>query len=359
MRITFISLEWPHEGHVGGVGRYAFRLATYLATAPGIELTVITFQGGTPLKVATMLYIPRPRHRAGRFYGAPLRVRKVVKASRPDVVHSFGDDWAIAAHTRVPLVRTFHGSALAEARSSTGLRRLNHYVLAVTEQLSALRADHKIGVGPESVTTFSCDDLMPPITEVWPSKSISKSDEPSVAFVGSYEGRKRGYLVANAVASASRKIGRPVSLTVIGPASDKASWPGTTRHVAGASDDTVKQIIQTSWVLMAPSLYEGFGIPAFEALSLGTPVIASSNPGSEYMLSLTEPAGSLQIHSDDDLADALAARLAGGPSIEEPEDAGRRIAVERLTTLASPRRLIEEIYPRAQRLAKNGDSRVA
>jgi hypothetical protein len=49
MRVTFICLEWPHEGHVGGVGRYAYRLASSLVAVTGIELAVVTFDGGLPL----------------------------------------------------------------------------------------------------------------------------------------------------------------------------------------------------------------------------------------------------------------------------------------------------------------------
>jgi glycosyltransferase involved in cell wall biosynthesis len=359
MRVTFICLEWPHEGHVGGVGRYAYRLASALATRPDIDLTIVTFAGGTPLDGASLRTIPRPSGRLGRFYGSPLRLRRVISATRPDVIHSFGDDWALASHRGTPLVRTFLGSSLAEARSSTGLRKLNHYVLAVTERISSLRADVKIGIGPDSVEEFECEDFMPPVTAVQAPEDVHKTDEASVVFVGSYSGRKRGAVVADAVEAIRARTGLQIVLTVVGPSSDAHSWPAGTRHVSGASDADVLRIISRSWVLVAPSLYEGFGIPTYEALSMGTPVIASSNPGSEYMRSLTEPAGILQICPDVDLSDALAARLSGGPSIEGPEDSGRRTAVERLTTLASPRRLIEEIYPRALRLAKNGGSRVA
>lgn len=359
MRITFICLEWPHEGHVGGVGRYAYRLASALTALPGVDVTIVTFAGGVPLDGATLLTIPRPSGRLGRFYGAPLRLRRMIAATRPDVIHSFGDDWALSSHRGVPLVRTFLGSSLAEARSSTGLRKFNHYVLAVTERLSSRRAAVKIGIGPDSVEEFECGDFMPPVTAVHAPEDVSKTDEASVVFIGSYAGRKRGAVVADAVEAARVTTGREITLTVVGPPSDAHSWPVGTEHVSGASDADVLKIVNRSWVLMAPSLYEGFGIPTYEALSVGTPVIASSNPGSEYMLTLTEPQGILQICSDDDLRGSLAARLTRGPSLEASEEAGRRTAVDRLTTLAAPGRLVDEIYPRARRLANIGASRGA
>lgn len=353
MRVTFICLEWPHSGHVGGVGRYAYRLATSLAADPDIELTVVTFEGGAALDGAALRYLPRPAGRFGRFYGAPLRLRKIVAATRPDVIHSFGDEWALAAHAGVPLVRTFLGSSLSEARSSTGLRRLNHYVLALTEQLSAHRADHRIGIGPDSFEAFRCEDLMPPVTAIPPRGHARKSNSPSVVFIGSYGGRKRGALVAEVVAEAQAQLGIEIRLTVVGPESDSASWPAGTVHKSGATDDVVQEVVETAWVLVAPSLYEGFGIPTFEALSLGTAVIASSNPGSRYMLRATEESGALSVVEDKRLVPELIARLLHGPNLSSAEDVGRRRAVDALLNAASSLRLTNDIYPRSIAEAAN------
>jgi len=39
-----------------------------------------------------------------------------------------------------------------------------------------------------------------------------------------------------------------------------------------------------AWVVAAPSTYEGFGLPYLEAMSCGTAVIATPNPGSREVL---------------------------------------------------------------------------
>jgi glycosyltransferase involved in cell wall biosynthesis len=165
-----------------------------------------------------------------------------------------------------------------------------------------------------------------------------------VVFIGSHGGRKRGGLVEDTVAEVGSRLNQRPRLTVIGPQSDAHRWSPETAHVAGASDGDVAEIVARSWALMAPSSYEGFGIPTFEALSLGTAVIASSNPGSDYVLSLTEPAGALEVVADEHLASSLEARLRRGPKLDENEEQGRRLAVETLLRDASVERLKHDVY---------------
>lgn len=69
VKVVLISLEWPHAGHVGGVGRYAFRIAEELQQR--VDLTVVTLVSGTPLEGATMVYVPRAPGRIGRYYLTP------------------------------------------------------------------------------------------------------------------------------------------------------------------------------------------------------------------------------------------------------------------------------------------------
>lgn len=50
------------------------------------------------------------------------------------------------------------------------------------------------------------------------------------------------------------------------------------RFVTNASNQEVYDILSNAACLISPSLYEGFGIPPLEAMSLGTPVIMSDIP---------------------------------------------------------------------------------
>lgn len=342
LKVTFVCLEWPNDYHVGGVARYAYRIAAALASR--VSLTVVTFEGGIPLDGVRMVTIPRSTSRMSRYYGSAITLRRVVQSIPADLVHSFGDDWAVRRRAGVPLVRTFLGTSLAEARASTGLRKVNHYLLAITEWRSAKRANYRIAIGPDSFAQFQCDALMAPVVPVSAPGDVTKTVTPSVVFVGSSTGRKRGHLVEEAVGRVSEQLGERVRLRVIGPETDAAAWSPSTEHLAGASDAEVSSAIASSWVLMAPSLYEGFGIPMFEALSLGVASIASDNPGSAYLRSLTEPAGAISIVPDDRLAEALAARIAIGPDLTAEESAGADRAVHQLLSEASPSRLVDAIY---------------
>ena len=340
LNITFLCFEWPSAVHSGGVARYAFRIASALASH--VNLTVITFENGTPIDGVRMVYVARPKSRFSRFYIAPFQARRALKTLDVDVLHSFGDDWALS-RSGTPKIRTFLGSSLSEARSSVGLRKLNHYLLAVTEMMSKSSTNDRIAIGPDSYTRFDCRALMPPVVEVQRPTDILPTIERSVVFVGSFAGRKRGWLVEDAVERAGRILGEHIQLTVIGPDTDVSSWRSTTTHISGASDSEVIRTISRAWVLMAPSLYEGFGIPVFEALSLSVPVIASSNPGTEYLKTLVGEGLALKIVLDDnDFAKVLAERVAIRADISEIEAAQVRHSISALLVQASPLRLLDE-----------------
>lgn len=339
MRVTLVTPEWPGLNHSGGVARYAYRLAEQLRE--NVTLTVVTVEGNDALlDGVTILRAKRDEGRFGRYYVLPFRLRRLVASSRPDLVHSFGDDWALGH--RWPTVRTFHGSALAEARSSKGLRRMNHYVLSAFEHATARWADVRVAVGADSMTEFNCQTSMPPVVPI--ARNGDRGEKPSVVFVGSFHGRKRGWMVAEAVSDYRRLHGVDVGLTVIGPSSDRDSWPDYCNHRSDLNDTDVQDEISRAWVLAAPSSYEGFGIPAFEALALGTPVVTSPTPGSEFMSELMYGNVGLDIVSDDDFAGSLLRRLRNGrPDAAEIPTS----QIEPLLALSRHDRLVDEIYPQA------------
>lgn len=349
LRVTLVTPEWPGARHSGGVARYAYRLAERLRSQ--VDLTVITEDGNdVDLQGVTVLRAKRARGRLGRYYVLPIRLRRLVVDSRPDVVHSFGDDWAL--QRRWPFVRTFHGSALEEARSSRGLRRLNHYLLAVLEHRSARRSNVRVAVGADSLAEFRCDVVMPPIVPV--ERMLVRSELPSVVFVGSFNGRKRGWMVAEMV-NHLRSVSRTnLRLVVVGPAQDESSWPSYVEHHSDLEDAEVLELISEAWVLAAPSSYEGFGIPAFEALALGTPVVTSPTPGSEYILEHLNGRSGFDVAADDSFKEALAARLLGAPPERSSIPSSQ---VDSLLRVASTENLVNFIYPLAAKRFEGPESK--
>jgi glycosyltransferase involved in cell wall biosynthesis len=342
LTVLWICSEWPQVvEHRGGVARYAYRLATEVLDF--VHLTVVTEEGGIPLPGATMLYIPRASSRVSRYYFLPFRLRKVVRNLAPDIVHAFGDDWALRPSSAL-WVRHFLGSARSEARSSTGLRRLNHYLLSLFEHFAARRADVAIGIGPESTAEFRCDHTMPPVGK-FPVPEVSKTATPSTVFIGAFGGRKRGRLALKCVQEAGHELGRPVTMTVFGPEEDARNWPEWVEHRAGASDDQVRASIAVSWLLLSTSKYEGFGIPIFEALALQTRVVASANPGSVFQKGFAPNDTAFVVNYDEGkLVEAVVDQLRRGPCLEQPESEDHLIATRSLSEMGHSRYLIEKIY---------------
>ncbi|MGC5077837.1 glycosyltransferase family 4 protein [Agrococcus sp. DT81.2] len=335
MRVTWIALEWPRAGHhSGGVGRYVQRLAE--RTKDLVELTVICFEGAVPMDGVAFETLPAPRGRLDRYYASAFRASRAVRRLAPDVVHSHGDD--ILLPSGVPLVRTFYGSSLNEARSSRGLRKLNHYVLALLEQRSASRATLKLGIAPESLEMMACDAIFPPYFGVEPApRDISAT--PTVVFIGSFEGRKQGHIAQSAVAAIREEQG-DVDLIVIGPQSDASSWEPWVDHRSGLSDDEVATLVRSAWVLVSPSAYEGFGIPVLEGLDHGLSVVAHPNPGSEYLKSLASGPVPLDLATGEVFTTALRQRIETGPVLDAAEQQAARQLIDEIVEAGSPARLV-------------------
>jgi glycosyltransferase involved in cell wall biosynthesis len=74
-------------------------------------------------------------------------------------------------------------------------------------------------------------------------------------------------------------------------------------QVGWVSDLALKQLYQGASVLVAPSRYEGFGLPALEAMRCGTPVIASLEAASPEIV------GEAVMHTNCSEADPLASSI--------------------------------------------------
>jgi glycosyltransferase involved in cell wall biosynthesis len=104
-------------------------------------------------------------------------------------------------------------------------------------------------------------------------------------------------------------------------------------------------------ILVSPSLYEGFGLPAAEAMACGTPVIASNGGAlpevvADGVTGRIVPAGDAAV-----LADAIAAMMDDPKGCRAMGEAGHRRVLERFTwaqTAAGTEQLYREVLQRGR-----------
>jgi glycosyltransferase involved in cell wall biosynthesis len=104
---------------------------------------------------------------------------------------------------------------------------------------------------------------------------------PTILFVGTYERRKRGRLLAEVFEREILPRVPEARLWMV--CSDAPDRPGI--EVLGRlSNAELADRYRRSWVFCLPSSYEGFGVPYIEAMASGTPVIATPNAGAREVL---------------------------------------------------------------------------
>ncbi|MFP4013659.1 MAG: glycosyltransferase family 4 protein [Chitinispirillaceae bacterium] len=194
-----------------------------------------------------------------------------------DILHYHGDDYlCTGAHNRV---RTFYGSALFEAIHSSKVKRfLYQSLFYVFELASCMRKGTKVGISQNTcrVLPFVRTDIpcSVPLGLYAPGKR--KSETPSILFVGGINNRKRGHLVLEAFQREILPVHPDCVLYVVGP----ENCSGTNVIYEGKlTQIELVSLFQKCWVYCMTSSYEGFGVPAIEAMACGSSVVAVRNPG--------------------------------------------------------------------------------
>jgi len=281
MKIALFSTSLP-EPHrkPGGVDVHVQRLAERLALR-GHRVDMYTFSPRVregPYR--HMQLSPRSirHHKLARLMVVPLLLNRITPDA--DVLHLHGDDWFFVKRS-LPTVRTLHGSALWEARTAERLRRrLACGVTFPLEIVASRLATAAYEVAPGSGRAFATCGTLPNATEVEP-RQVRRAARPTILFVGTWRGRKRGWLLAQAFAREVRPELPGARLVMVSDHVEPA--PGI-EHVVRPSDQQVATLVGEAWVMCLPSTYEGFGIPYIDALAAGTTVVATPNPGARYVL---------------------------------------------------------------------------
>jgi phosphatidyl-myo-inositol alpha-mannosyltransferase len=323
LRIGMYHCLLPAPGRKpGGVEVFVDRLARSL-TERGHTVTVHTFStdaGSAPYTIRPM----RPR-RAGsdrlvRQYLAPWLLNLRPRLDY-DVFHFHGDDW-FCLRRPLPTIRTFHGSALLESLTAPSLkRRVDKAIVFPLELLAGRLADARYGVGSDSRLLYRADGILRIGVDA-PTARREPSLRPSVLFIGTWEGRKRGKALHAAFQRMVRARHPQAELWMVSDHCEPG--PGVTWY-QHPSDAEVQALLRRAWAFSLPSSYEGFGIPYLEAMAWGVPVVATPNPGADDLLRDGDAGLIVEL---DDLGDALAGLLSSQEERVRLEKAGRARAAE-------------------------------
>ncbi|MFP4680515.1 MAG: glycosyltransferase family 4 protein [Chitinispirillaceae bacterium] len=275
MKIAFFTKQLPSD-EPNGVSVQVHRLAEALVKL-GHEVVCFSFSP----KPDGALYNHRQlewRSSSALFRKfTPGLVFRKIDSGGFDVVHYHGDDYLCrGAQNRA---RTFYGSALLEALHSSNLKRFLYQALFYCfELVSCIRKGAKVGISRNTCRVLPLvHDAIPccvPIDTYKPGKQ--KSEKPSVLFVGGIHGRKRGRLILDVFSREILPAHCDCLLYVVGP--EPCSGTNVVYMNKLAEKELIK-LFQNCWVYCMASSYEGFGVPAIEAMACGTAVAAVKNPG--------------------------------------------------------------------------------
>ena len=200
-----------------------------------------------------------------------------------DIIHAHGNN-AFIWRPGLPLVRTFHGSTMAEAiKALTWKKRLWYLTLAPREAWEAVVADVVVSVSAHERRFVPGIDIVLP-NFVDRSVFYANGDpapNPVVLFVGTLVGRKRGQLLLEIFHSQIRPALPNAELWLV--AEKTVDLPGVVCFEQ-PHENELADLYRRAWIFCLPSTYEGFGVPYIEALACGTPVVATPNAGAREVL---------------------------------------------------------------------------
>lgn len=342
-RIAIIQRFLPSRSR-GGVGHFTHGLAQALV-ARDHDVTVFSQDPAPDGAGYTVQRVPVREGRCSPL-AFPWALRRC-DFSGFDVIHAQGDEQWLSRRGQPPVVRTMHGTALAEAwfngaRAGSPKRFLLHLYFYAMELLADLRADQVVAVSAGTGRYYPrMHAVIPNGIDVAryaaAALTVTKSEAPSILFIGELNSRKRGRWLVDVFVRTVRPRVAGAELWLVSPDRPAATVDDGVVHCGTPDDASLAALLARAWVMCLPSAYEGFGRPYAEAMAAGTVAAATPNPGANDVLDAGR-AG--VIAADDALGDALVAILG------DADARGRFIAIGRARAQAYAWPRVAETYER-------------
>jgi glycosyltransferase involved in cell wall biosynthesis len=140
-------------------------------------------------------------------------------------------------------------------------------------------------------------------------------------------------------------IGRLREGSTIPAALDRLGLSSAVRFVSGVSDEEIVELYGEAELAVVPSLYEGFSLPAIEAMACGVPLIATTG-GALPEVAGTSGVSALLVPPDDPgaLAQAIVTAFSDESLRARLALAGRRRVAERFTWPVTARATAEQYF---------------
>lgn len=140
-------------------------------------------------------------------------------------------------------------------------------------------------------------------------------------------------------------VGKPRPQTKVGETIERLGLGSAVRFVSGVSDEEIVRLYNEAEVAVVPSLYEGFSLPAIEAMACGTPLVATTGGALPEVVGTSGETGLLVPPGDPGaLAHALGLAL-GDPDLRaRVGEAGRARVLQNFTWRACALGTLESYY---------------
>ncbi|MPY36197.1 glycosyltransferase family 4 protein [Streptomyces adustus] len=157
---------------------------------------------------------------------------------------------------RLPSVLTVSGSSQQEIVDHLGVRRDRVHVVHIGADTDLFRPDPSVAQVPGRIVTTSSADV--------PLKGL-------VFLVEALAKVRTEHPEAHLVVVGKRAEDGPVAQAI-----ERYGLEGCVEFVKGISDAELVDLVRSAQVACVPSLYEGFSLPAAEAMATGTPLVATT-----------------------------------------------------------------------------------